>query len=340
MNRLKTKEDLRGLLYASTASAALGAAIESGLLWLLADTTLSAPQIVEALRIPGKRGYYWLQLLEQIGILENGTDGYTTSDLVRQVILETYSQESWQHLALDERERSSGVHNLALYISEPDSIWGIQGLPAPKDYVEKMRNSLARAREFHWMLFEVHQSLANSVAEALDFSGAQRLMDLGGGSGVISMALVRKYPGLTATVVDIENVCVAGREIAAHEGLSDRIQYHPTEFSRDEFPSGFDVVMQCDVLVFGNDHFHKIWRALKPGGRLVFVETFSPSEDRAPLGRLEWSFLDSLDNPDFYIPTIDQLHSQLIETGFEVLPVQQVPGSVKMAVWARKPEAL
>ncbi len=72
-------------------------------------------------------------------------------------------------------------------------------------------------------------------------------MDLGGGSGVVSMALLRKYPALTSTVVDIENVCVAGRQIAEEEGLSDRISYHPADFAGGEFPAGYDLVPQCDV---------------------------------------------------------------------------------------------
>jgi hypothetical protein len=45
-----------------------------------------------------------------------------------------------------------------------------------------MRASPARAREFTRMLYEVHQNLANLVAERLDLTGVERLMDLGGNS--------------------------------------------------------------------------------------------------------------------------------------------------------------
>lgn len=113
-------------------------------------------------------------------------------------------QESWMHLALDERERSAGVHNLALYIREPGSAWAAQGQVEPRDYVEKMRRDPTRARDFTRVLFEVHPSLGYKLAEMLDLTGVQRLMDAGGGSGVVSMALLRKHPGLIATVVDKE----------------------------------------------------------------------------------------------------------------------------------------
>lgn len=336
MKKLSTKEDVDGLLYSATASAALGTAIETGLLWMLAERPLDGASVAETLGIPGKRSFYWLQLLEKIGMLENGPNGYTPSNLARKAILEARSEDSWKHLVLDERERTAGVSNLALYIRDPGSIWAAQGLPAPKDYVEKMRNSPARAREFTRMLFEVHQPLAKAVAELLDLTEVHRLMDLGGGSGVLSMVLLRKYPALHATVVDIENVCIAGREIAAEEGLADRISYHPAEFASDEFPAGFDMVLKCDVSVFGVWLYKKLWQSLKPGGRLVFVDHLSPTENFAPLTRVEWTFLDSLDDPNFSIPTYAQVQSMLIQAGFQVLPEQHILGSGWIVLQARK----
>ena len=329
--KLNTVDDVKTLYSAATAAAALGTAIESGLLWLLAEKPVSAPEIVRALGIPGMRGYYWLQLLEDIGILENGPGGYSPSNLARQAILETWSEDSWKHLVADERERIAGVSNLALHIREPGSIRAAQGFPAAINYVEKMRNDPARAREFTRMLFEVHQPLAKAVSELLDelldWTGVQHLMDLGGGSGVVSMALLRKHPALRATVVDMENVCLAGREIAAEQGLADRIRYHPAEFVHDEFPAGFDLILKCDVSVFGVWLYKKLWRALKPGGRLVFVEHLSVSETSAPPTRVAWTFLDSLENPDFRIPTLAEVQSMLVEAGFEVLPGQHTFGS-------------
>ena len=336
MKPLTTTEDVDSLLHAPAYSAALGAAIETGLLWLLAEKPLTAPEIVQRLSIPGKRGYYWLQVLEKIGILENSPAGYGPTALARQAILETRSQESWVHLAIDERERVASIINLGLYIREPGSILAIQGLPPTEHYVEKMRKSPARAREFTRMLFEVHQLLAGAVAGMLDLSGVQRLMDLGGNSGVISMALLRKYPQLTVTVVDIENVCVAGREIAAEQGLAERISYYPAEFIRDEFPTGFDMILKCDVSVFGVWLYQKLWRSLKPGGRLAFVEHISPSEYSAPPTREEWTFLDSLEDPDYSIPTLAQVQAMLVEAGFQVLPGTRTWGSGWVIFDARK----
>lgn len=336
MNKLSTTEEIYGLMASSTASAALGTAIETGLLWSLAEKPSTAEEIIQSLKIPGKRGYYWLQYLESFGVLELGPEGYSPSNLIYEAILESKSQESWVYLTREERERTAGVYNLPKYLSEPGSIWTAQGFPARTSYVEKMRNSPEEAREFTRMLFEVHQNLANLLAEMLDLSNVHTLLDLGGGSGVVSMALLRKYPELTATVVDIENVCIAGRKIAQEQSLSDRISYYPAEFFKSEFPTGFDMAIQCDVGVSGLELYQKLFNSLIPGGRMIFAEHFSPTEDSAPETRLEWTFLDSLGNPDFFMPTLAQVKAQLTQVGFRVLPEQKILGRGLVVFEARR----
>jgi len=333
---LKTKDDIYLLMYSAVPSAALGAAIETGLLWRLATEPMSVADVAQAYNIPGKRCNYWLQVLDQLGILENGPAGYAPTTLAIEAILDNHSQESQQHLALDEGERTAGMHDLPLYISEPGSIWAAQGLEEPKNFVEKMRVDPARAREFTRMLFEVHQQLANEIVERIDMTGVERMMDLGGGSGVVSMTLLRKYPAITATIVDIENVCVAGREIAEEEGLSDRIDYYSADFAAGEFPSGFDMVLQCDVSVFNVPLFQKVWQTLKPEGRFILVGQFSPTEDYAPPTRVQWIFVDSLREPDFSIPTRDQVQKQLVQAGFDVLPEVHIFGNGWVILQARK----
>lgn len=336
MKKMHTKNDLYQLLSASAASAAFGAAIETGLLWKLAETPMDGEEVARFLNIPSKRCHYWLQLLESLGILDKGSIGYSPSSLIRNVILQTYGLESWRHLAVDERERSAGVHNLSLFIREPGSVWGAQGMVEPKDYVAKMIDSPVRASEFTRMLYEVHQYLGRELAELLDMTGVSRLMDAGGGSGVESIALLRKYADLTSTVIDIENVCVEGRKIAAEEGLSDRLQFLAMDLTRDDLPGGFDMVLVCDVGLFGEDFYRRLWQSLKKDGRLVIVSHFSPAENSAPPALVEWTFLDSLEDPTFSVPTVEQARMDLIHVGFQPLPGAPVLSDQRIVLQALK----
>jgi hypothetical protein len=65
-----TADEVFDLMDAYVTSAALNAALELGLFWLLAEQPLEAPAVGEALGIPPSRCRYWLQLLGTMGLIE------------------------------------------------------------------------------------------------------------------------------------------------------------------------------------------------------------------------------------------------------------------------------
>jgi len=318
MKKLTTKEDISNMLTASVPSMALGAAIETGLIEMLAEKPLDGDGVAQAMNIPGKRAHYWLQLLADLGILESGSNGFAPTPLTCSVLLDPRRRERWKHIVIDEREHMTGLCNMATYISET-SIWKAQGMAEPKGYVEKMSDDPDRARVFTRLLYNFYQDSRNSIAEFLDMTGVDRMMDVGGGPGGVSMALVRKYPNLKSVVVDVENVCITGREIVEENQLSDRITFHAANFATDELPQGFDLVLHCDIGVFGEDLFRKLWASLKPEGRIVVIFNFPALDNTAPSQYLRWAFLDSLKDPEFGFPTVAQVRAQLIRSGFQTL---------------------
>ena len=84
-------------------------------------------------------------------------------------------------------------------------------------------------------LYQIHGSFADQLASMLDLRGVKRLLDLGGGSGVVSFALLRKWEELTS-VVDAESVCQVGRVIASENNLENRISYLPADILVDDLP--------------------------------------------------------------------------------------------------------
>ena len=333
--KLTTREDVSDCLLAYVDSAALGAAIELGLFWRLAEQPLDAPGVAQALNIPIHRCRYWLQLLDSMGLIEPVPAGYAPSALTRTAILGTHSQASWAYLAQEEREHFSAACDLARHIQEPGPVKTAQG-QTTLSYVEKLANDPDRAWRFTRLLYELHQPLAQQLAELLDMTGVRRLMDVGGGSGVVSLALLRRHPGLCATVVDMEHVCSAGREIAQEASLADRITYHSADFVHDELPGGYDMVLKCDVFVHSEALYRKLWAALNQGGRLVIVDHFAAAEDVVSPALLYWTFLDSLADPDVDVMTVAQLQTQLTRAGFQLLPESSVLPGGRLVIQARK----
>lgn len=200
--------------------------------------------------------------------------------------------------------------------------------PAIAGAYVRMATDAAAARRFTRMLYEVHRPLARELAAFLDVETARRLMDLGGGSGIVAMELARRHPALHTTVVDLATVCVAGRELVAEEGLADRVAFHGADFLHDALPGGFDVVLECDVNVYSPELVAKVRGALAADGRYLVVDHLASSAGETVPSRVRWALARSLVEPNYIPPSVAAVRT-LLETGgfriasersFEVVP--------------------
>jgi len=245
----ETTEDILELMNGHIVAAVLGTAMELGVFWLLADKSLSAQSVAQSLNIPLNRCHYWLQLLCKLGLLEVDSEGYAPSRIAREAILDVQSQETWAFQAREDRDLTLYVRDLASNIGKPMSAWQASD-QTPADYFQQIEEDPSYQARFTRKLYEIHVSFAEQLANMLDLRGVKRLLDLGGGSGVVSFALLRKRDELSSVVVDVESVCQAGRVIAAENKLEKRITYLAADFIQDDLPTGFDMVMLCDVGLF------------------------------------------------------------------------------------------
>jgi cyclopropane fatty-acyl-phospholipid synthase-like methyltransferase len=174
----------------------------------------------------------------------------------------------------------------------------------------------------------MHAPLAEKIARTLDMTDVRQLMDLGGSSGVISLAMLNRYANLTAVVVDIENVCNIGRQIADETSVANRITYQVAGFLQDKLPSGFDMIMQCDAGIYTKEFFSKHRDLLKEGGSLVIVsniDDFSAWLDH-PKSVLSFhrnmnKFLSSLAVSKFSkrVSTVTTVKQLLTQAGFQTV---------------------
>jgi hypothetical protein len=119
---------------------------------------------------------------------------------------------------------------------------------------------------------------ARALGQAVDLSGARRLLDVGGGSGAFDIELCRLYPDLTATVYDLPKVVdIAAGKIAA-AGLPQRIGTVAGDFFADpSLPGGHDTILLSMILHdWAEDRcraiLRKCWAALPSGGQVVIAE--------------------------------------------------------------------
>lgn len=90
--------------------------------------------------------------------------------------------------------------------------------------------------------------VAPLLAERYPLPGARRLLDVGGGTGLYSVALLRANPGLSAVVWDRPEVLKVAAEMAEKYGVADRIELVAGDMFADPVPLGCDVMLLSNVL--------------------------------------------------------------------------------------------
>lgn len=165
------------------------------------------------------------------------------------------------------------------------------------------------------------------LAENFDFSRVKHLLDLGGGTGAMSIALCEKIPHLRATVFDLpENVEKAG-EMIREKNLENRIECVGGDILKDELPDDFDVALLANLLaVFdaetNKDLFRRIYEKLPESGAALISGWILDENRTAP----EVSVLFCLEDICWNAPDVERNFSTyrdwLKDAGFEDIEVK------------------
>jgi acetylserotonin N-methyltransferase len=74
------------------------------------------------------------------------------------------------------------------------------------------------------------------VAAAFDLSGFKHLIDLGGGTGHLAIAVCERYPKIAATIYDLPETLPLARELVGATDVASRIHFEGGDFFHDPLP--------------------------------------------------------------------------------------------------------
>ena len=144
------------------------------------------------------------------------------------------------------------------------------------------------ARHFTLALAGRAKNVAPRFAEQAGLHDARTLLDVGGGTGIYSLACLRLYPQLRAVVLDRPEVLKVAAEFAEAAGLADRLEFAAGDMFGPEPWPGADAVLLSNVLHDWDvpecrQLVARAADALPPGGRLLIHDVFLNDELDGPL---------------------------------------------------------
>jgi C-methyltransferase len=149
-----------------------------------------------------------------------------------------------------------------------------------------------------------------------------RVLDIACGAGIRTFGLAREDPQARIVAIDSAPVLEVARKIAERMGVTERVDFRPGEISAADLGSEeFDLTLLSYLLYFFTPEaavglLERVWRALKPGGRVV-VRAAIPDEERCTATD---ALLDAVDLllwiPDSRVYTYVEYRDLLTRAGF------------------------
>jgi 3-hydroxy-5-methyl-1-naphthoate 3-O-methyltransferase len=267
-------DDVLELFLGFWISRTVMAAVEMGVFEALEGKALDVAQAGAALGGLAERpARALLDTCAAAKLLDKADGRYTNSPLASR-FLHAGSEYSLRNYVLDERWCWEAWGHLE------DALRGdAQQLPPDEEGYH------AFPADFFYDFLHGHSlAMGERLADAVDLTGVRRIMDVGGGSGAVSIALCRRFPGLEAVIVDQEPVTARAAQHIKRARLSGRITTHAANLFADPLPTECDAAVVANLLHdFSRDRCAEILArvadALPAGGRLVVMEIV-PDDDR------------------------------------------------------------
>lgn len=270
----ETPDAVLELFLSFWVSRTVMAAVELGLFDLLPAAGMAEGEAASALKLASRPARGLFDTCVAVGLLQRDS-GTIKPTAAAKRYLSSDSEYSLRNYVLDERwcwpawgRLEEALRNDAPPLPQDDDGYHV----FPEEFLLDFLHGHSLA-------------MGDALAAAVPLDGVTRIMDVGGGSGAVSIALCRANPSLNAVVVDRNVVLAKTAEHVAQAGLKDRIATHAANVFADPLPDGCDAAVIANMLHdFAPERAAAILahvaEALPSGGLLLIME-IAPDDDRA-----------------------------------------------------------
>lgn len=275
-------EPLLQLLVGFQKSQVLMTAQQLGIFTGLNAGESTSAELCQALSIPARSGERLLQACAALGLLECHEGKFRNSSMVERYLV----PEAPAYLGgLVDYYReaiypSCGRLSLAVREDRPQVMQVAPG----GDVFTAMEKDRELGRRFTKAMHSLGLLEGHRLARLYPFEDISSVLDIGGGSGALGIALAQAHQHLRVTLLDRPPVCELAKDYIAAAHLEDRIHLVPSDFWRDAWPTDADAILFSMILhdwspVEGLRLLQHAFEALPSGGRVMIYEQLL-EEDR------------------------------------------------------------
>jgi predicted O-methyltransferase YrrM len=273
-----TGESLLELCRSYQRSQPLLAAAEIGLFETLADNGKAASRVAEALGTDPRATELLLNALSALGVLDKSGDTFSIPPALAPLLLGS-----------DETSVLPMIRHHATCAHRWDTLADVVRTGRHVHDTSPTPQSETARRAFIQAMHVVGREVADGIVAAMRPERFRRALDVGGGSGTYTLALLRAVPEMKVTLFDLPSVVDMARERLQKSGLVDRVEITAGDFYVDPLPDGHNLVLLSAIIHQNSPAqnralYESCLGALVPGGSLVIRDILMDDTHTEPPG--------------------------------------------------------
>jgi acetylserotonin N-methyltransferase len=303
------------------------AADDAGIFAALAERPATIDELAQRLDFDTRATGIVLRLLAALRLVVLRQGSYQLTDTARTYLVKS-SPFYWGHMmrvAVSEWHRDTALAKLkqkgSAQAAGPEGTPRPSGSGRPADGWAAGEIQIGQAEQIAAAMQSHSLPAALAAARNYDFTGIERILDVGGGSGCFMIAMAQAHPPLKATVMELGTMCtVAARYIAAG-GVAAQVDTKAVNMFREPWPEGYDAVFFSNIWHDWNFRTcawlaARAYEALPRGGRVLIHEALLDDDGGGPPAAAAFSMLMLLATQGQQF-TFAELRTLLEGAGFE-----------------------
>jgi predicted O-methyltransferase YrrM len=328
---LASPTDLLDLAHSFEPSRAFLTGLELGFFTILGSRALPAAEVALSSRTHPAATERLLNALAGIGLLSKRGDRFANTALSSRYLVEG----SPDHLA-------GLLHSANGWGSWSSLTYAIEtGHPLGSTFVDAKDKRRATEAYMAAMASQAAR-FAPKVVPHLGLEKRRRLLDVGGGPGIFSIAFARANPKLEITVLDRAEIAPICRRNVRKAALSRRVKFQVGNYLSGPLGEDYDLAYFSQV-IHGNsaeenhDIMARASAALAPGGAIAVLDYLMDSSKITPATGALFSLSMLLTSDDGSTYAVDEVSGWLERAGLRVRRPVPISGGQSLLVGVRRP---
>ncbi|MEA5085128.1 MAG: methyltransferase [Lachnospiraceae bacterium] len=269
---------LLDMIYAPMYTKTLFTAMELELFSELEEGKLFT-EVAERLMLHPENTRLLLNVLTGMELLEKNEGRYCNTALANKYLLRKSEWFIGDHLRVYNSGAGFDEIDMVKLIKEGPSneAEGKEGLEAYSifgDWAEIMKTQQRGGRA---------KEISDMVSGLPEFKGFRKMLDLGGGPGLICLEIVKHHPELKAVIFDTAEVGRVAEESIKEYNLENRVEVMTGDYLKDSIGEGYDFILAIGTLNFAKHNLDlavkKIYDALNPHGVFMCISEGLTNEE-------------------------------------------------------------